>query len=408
MKIQRYKSADMRTVMQKIQHDHGIDAVIVSREKCEKGVVVIAAVDYDDTLYQQIKGENNNPLWLDSYCQKNGVDVDAGVINIAASMQSSGASIDELDLMRMELQAMRDSLDQHLVGATNNQISLQHPHLSKVLMQLKKMGFSDKLAQQVSLALADKNINKNILAQALKQLMQIIPIQISAHNNTIEAPTILAFVGPTGAGKTTGLAKVAAHLLLSDSTATVQNMAFVCCDTSRIGAFEQLNVFGKILGIPVYRAANKDELEQQLDQLKNKKHVFIDTEGFCKRQNALPDAIAMLRDTSHDIKSYLVLSADMQQVMMHEAYSLYQEISPQAVVLSKLDEAIELGTAISAVVEHRLPLAYLSNGQEVPDSLSAASAAQLINCCLNLFKTRLQGRQNISQPSQEYVLSEAV
>ncbi|NRB40784.1 MAG: hypothetical protein HRU20_20320 [Pseudomonadales bacterium] len=424
MKIQRYTMADMRAAMQVIQQDHGADAVIVSREKVENGVVVIAAVDYDDTLYQQLKGDGNNPLWLDAYCQKNGVDVDAGVVNITGVVEPSGASNDELDLMRQELHAMRDSLEQHLVTAANNQIGLQYPHLSKVLLQLNNMGFSDALCQRLARMIADKPLDKNLLGSALKQLMPLIPVlsveqepsmafaglsKISGQliNTLNQPPRIMAFVGPTGVGKTTGLAKVAAHLLLGHGTATAQNIAFICCDTSRIGAFEQLNVFGKILGVPVFRAANKQELEQQLLRLHNKKHILIDTEGFCKRQDLLPDALAMLRDLhegQQDIHNYLVLSADMQPRMMHEAYRLYEPINPRAVVITKLDEAVELGSVISVVIENRLPLAYLSNGQEVPDSLSAASSEQLINSCLNLFKAqiKMQQRQAVDATQKPY------
>lgn len=425
MKIQRYTMADMRSAMQIIQQDHGADAVIVSREKIENGIVVVAAVDYDDALYKQLQGDNKNPLWLDAYCQKNGVDVDAGVVNLTAAIESPVSSHEEMDLMRQELFAMRDSLEQHLVTASNNQIGLQYPHLSKVLHQLNNMGFSDKIAQQLARSISDKAVDKHLLGAALKSLMSVIPVlsAVDAESvkfsglsklsqglvNTLnQPPRIMAFVGPTGVGKTTGLAKVAAHLLLGNGAATSQNIAFICCDTSRIGAFEQLNVFGKILGVPVYRAANKDELEQQLIRLHNKKHILIDTEGFCKRQDLLPDALAMLRDTQQDIHNYLVLSADMQKRIMDEAYRLYEPIKPKAVIITKLDEAVELGTVISAVIENKLPLAYLSNGQEVPDSLSAATSEQLINKCLNLLKSQLKMQQRSVVEEPEYTLSQAI
>ena len=423
MKIQRYKTQDMRSAMQRIQKDHGADAVIISQQQVEGAVVVIAAVDYDEVLYQQLLGDNTNPLWLDAYCQKHGVDVDAGIVTISVVDQPAGASNDELDLMRQELLAMRDSLEQHMMSATNNQITLQYPHLARVLLQLRRMGFSEVLSQRLACAISDTVDESQQLTTALRKMRDIIPLLSPINQQVFDGdmskamtglpnslpvpPAIMAFVGPTGVGKTTGLAKVAAHLLLGGSSVTAQNIAFICCDSCRIGAFEQLNVFGKILGVAVYRASNRRELEQQLDRLHNKQHILIDSEGFCKRQTKLPEALSMLSDTPQDINNYLVLSADMQRAMMDEAYRLYQPLNPQAVVLTKLDQALELGTAISSLVDNHLPLAYVSNGQEVPDSLSAASSGQLINLCLNLIKAH-ESMQPGAGEDKESVFSAAV
>jgi len=189
---------------------------------------------------------------------------------------------------------------------------------------------------------------------------------------------VVALVGPTGVGKTTTIAKLAARYALRHGP---NRVALVSTDSYRIGAHEQLRIYGRILNVPVCLATNEEELRNMLEDLRDKQLVLIDTAGMSQRDLRLSKQLALLSDSAVagiPIKSYLVLSATSSVNSLNQIVQAFHAVQPQGCILTKLDESVSLGAALSAVIEHKLPVAYTSNGQRVPEDIQPARAHSLI------------------------------
>ncbi|KGO98279.1 flagellar biosynthesis protein FlhF, partial [Lysobacter defluvii IMMIB APB-9 = DSM 18482] len=185
---------------------------------------------------------------------------------------------------------------------------------------------------------------------------------------------VIALVGPTGAGKTTTVAKLAARFAARHRA---RDVAMVTTDAERIGAREQLHAHGRRLGITVCEAEGPEGLAQTLEQLKDYPLVLVDTAGYGPRDRALLGQVTWLRATGN-LRSLLVLPANAHPHDMNEVVRRYRMAGPEGVVLTKTDETGRLGAALSMLVRNGLGLAYTTCGQQVPGDLDAASASALV------------------------------
>ena len=186
---------------------------------------------------------------------------------------------------------------------------------------------------------------------------------------------VVALVGPTGVGKTTSLAKLAARFAAHHGA---EHVALITTDHYRIGAYEQLATYGKIMGCPVKQAHDLNELEQILYQFRNRKLVLIDTAGMGQRDMRLYQQLDNLTANSRiPIRSYLVLSATGQRRVLQDAVNHFKRIPLSGVVLTKLDESVSLAGALSVLIQNGLPLSYVTDGQRVPEDMKVADTLDL-------------------------------
>jgi len=185
---------------------------------------------------------------------------------------------------------------------------------------------------------------------------------------------IAALIGPTGVGKTTTVAKLAARYNLRHGP---NRVALITTDSYRIGAFEQLCTFGMILDAPVRLVRTAQELQDAIKAFSDKSLILIDTAGMSQRDLRLSQQFALLNDPAR-IRSYLVLAANAQHSVLQETAAAFARIPLSGAILTKVDETTRLGAALSVVHEQNLPLAYICNGQRVPEDLQAAQVDALI------------------------------
>ena len=181
---------------------------------------------------------------------------------------------------------------------------------------------------------------------------------------------IFAVVGPTGVGKTTTIAKIAARFVLRHR---VEELGLVSTDTYRIGARQQLFNFARILRAPMHVADSASELTRVLDGFSRKKLVLIDTAGMSQRDVRLANQFATLKPEGHRVQTVLALSAGADRRCLTEALKVFEKAAPEALIVTKLDEAAVLGPVMSLAIASGLPLAYLSDGQRVPEDLHLAA-----------------------------------
>jgi flagellar biosynthesis protein FlhF len=209
---------------------------------------------------------------------------------------------------------------------------------------------------------------------------------------------VFAFIGPTGVGKTTTVAKIAARCVMRFGRKSV---SLLSTDTYRIGALEQLRVFGKILGLPVTSLRDADDLASRLAELEKFHVVLIDTAGMGQRDVKMVEQLRVLSDGYKQAQRLLVLSATtslqtMQDVI--QAHSQGRDNGIKGAVITKVDEAMSLAPAVDCLIRHELPLLFIGNGQQVPEDLHLADPSYLAHRSL---QPRLQSAD--FEPGDEMV-----
>lgn len=288
-------------------------------------------------------------------------------------MNSSDKFIEE---MRKEMKDMRALLDSKLSAISHLPLPGEQSMRQELQDRLLDCGFSKNLAGKITNRLGSHKQFEVALAKAQEMLARVVPI---ADDRLLEQGGIAALVGSTGVGKTTTIAKLAAQFMLKHGS---RQIALITTDNYRIGAHEQINTYGKILDVPVRVAGDADELRQHIDSLSDKRLILIDTAGMSQRDLRLAEQIKTLQHGDLPIQSYLVMSATTQYKAALEIMDAFRMLEPQATILTKFDEAVSKATALSALIERRMPLSFITDGQQVPEDIYVPDADVLIQQCL--------------------------
>ena len=268
--------------------------------------------------------------------------------------------------MQREIQDLRRMLETGLAGMTWSDKRLREPLQARVLEELTAMD----IAPDVARALAELTPRRTALENPSHIPMALLCRHLPMLNDTTAVTGgITAVVGPTGAGKTTTIAKLAARWCMQHGS---QDLALVSTDGYRIGAREQLNTYARILSVPMHAANTGKELARVLERLKSKKLILIDTAGMGPRDVRLTEQLAALRLGAARAKVLLALPAQGEGNALDEIVCAFAGIKPMASIITKVDEAASLGAVISATLRHKLQIAYVCNGQRVPEDLHAA------------------------------------
>lgn len=202
---------------------------------------------------------------------------------------------------------------------------------------------------------------------------------LDSEDALMERGGVFALMGPTGVGKTTTTAKLAARCVMRFGASKV---ALLTTDSYRIGGHEQLRIFGKILGVPVHAVKDAGDLALALSELRNKHIVLIDTIGMSQRDRAVSDQIAMLHGANAPVQRLLLLNATSHGDTLNEVVQAYRSAGEHpdlaGCILTKLDEATHLGGVLDTVIRYKLPIHYVSTGQKVPENLYVASTKFLL------------------------------
>ncbi len=292
-------------------------------------------------------------------------------IQSAPAESSPPAAVQEL---AREVRLLRGLVEGQLAGFAWNDMTRRDPLRAEAMKRLLAAGFSAAFARQL---LEHLPSNETDLNHALKWIKTTIAHNLKLadeRNDIIEQGGVYALVGPTGVGKTTTVAKLAARAVLRHGAAKV---ALVTTDTYRIGAQDQLRIYGRILGTPVFAVRDENDLELTLSDLSNRHLVFIDTVGMSQRDKRVAEQVAMLCGEDRDVKRLLLLGAPSQGVTLEEVARVYSGPGLIGCILTKIDEALTYGPVLDVAIRHELPVHFVTNGQRVPEDLHLANPTYL-------------------------------
>lgn len=272
--------------------------------------------------------------------------------------------------MREELASMRQLIEREMGQFTLERLR-GSPARAAGFDLLLGYGCNEQLAQSLAARLDPTLAPDKVRAPLLAELARMLTI---TRHEPLEDGGVIALIGPTGAGKTTTAAKLAARYAARHRA---RDVALVTTDAERVGAREQLHAHGRRLSVTVCEAHGPEALAQTLEQLQDYPLVVVDTAGFGARDRALLGQITWLRAT-RNVRSLLVLPANAHPHDMNEVVRRYRMAAPEGVVLTKLDETGRLGAALSVVIDNDLSLAYTADGQHVTTDLAHADASHLV------------------------------
>jgi flagellar biosynthesis protein FlhF len=412
MKIKRFVADDMRSALRKVTDTLGPDAVILSNNRIDEGVEIVAAIDYDESLINEPVAvaspviKKSNPFISDDEAlsrthieQRNREaaldDVRYGR-NIPAATTHQYEKYENVKPARVEpkfpknehlwteepaFMDMQSEL-KSLKGLLVNQLSSlswgaevqYHPIRARLLQRLMSLGLSPKLSKDiVSKADEEKDFEHN-WRTALGELAHRIPV---GENEIIEKGGIVALVGATGVGKTTTIAKLAARYTLKHGP---HRVALITTDNYRVAAHEQLRSYARIMGVPMRVTGDADSLREALDSLQDKELILIDTAGMSQRDMLLNKQFAMLQaEGLPKIKTYLTLATNCQRSVLTETGNKFNEMNLTGCILTKVDETTSLGGAITVAVENNLPISYFCDGQKVPEDMHLARSHSIVS-----------------------------
>ncbi len=294
----------------------------------------------------------------------------------------------QLHALQSELADMRLLLEEQLTRMANTP-QMSTPLDSGLMRRLKHMGMSDLPAETIVKSVKNHSTMQEAWADSLAVLSHDIPVSTG---DRIMDGGVFAFVGPTGVGKTTTIAKLAARYVLEHGS---ENVALVTTDTYRIAAHDQLRSLGRILNVQVKVVDDNQDLPAVLRSLKGCPLVLIDSAGFRHGDRQLREQLQALT-AAPQVKPILVMACNSQLQMMKATIHAHQSVQLQGCILTKLDEAATLGEAISVVIEHQLPVCYTTDGQEIPQDIQVAKGHKLVAKAVGLMKSGLGNHSDLS------------
>jgi len=300
--------------------------------------------------------------------------------SFAREQHSNDPSPSELARDLAEVKRLLQTHVAHTVAAA---MSADSPVRAELLKQMFAAGFSAGMASEMVSQMpeqADIHSAVRWMQERLKADLQTLDVV-----STIDEGGVYAFIGPTGVGKTTMVAKLAARCVLRFGRSQV---ALLTTDTYRIGAQEQLKVFAKILGLTITSVRDGADLAHKLEELSRKHVVLLDTAGMGQRDQLMIEQLSLLAEGRQHLKRVLVVSATTGLHTLDDVYETYRQALGQepfwGVVLTKLDEAVSLAPMVECVIRHQLPVLFMANGQRVPEDLHVPNTGYLVHRSLRV------------------------
>lgn len=375
MKVKKYIAPTMPEAMNKVRKELGNDAVILNSKEINQGgflgffrkknIEVIAAIDPQPKMKQ--KEGHKIP-------EKPAVQPKLEPVPQPISYTKPDESREHEDVLK-EIRALKDLM--------HNQPSASNVHYPDVLQRIYQLLLSQEVKEEASQQLikpliekyylANTSVDEELATEWLKEQIREQVHDISFGGLSYEKQFI-HLVGPTGVGKTTTIAKLAAESVIKHN----KKVAFITTDTFRIAAIDQLKTYAKILDIPIEIAYNLEDYKHAKDKFKSYDHVFVDTAGRNFRDAQYVEELKKVVDFEDELETYLVLSLTSKYSDMDAIYQQFANVPIQKLIFTKVDETSFSGAMLNMVLKHKVGVAYLTDGQNVPDDIREASVETMI------------------------------
>lgn len=301
-------------------------------------------------------------------------------ITAAVEFEEPAVSTEELNLDEGSNLDMKSLIFNLLSEQGQAQTLGLKPNQFETYSHLVENGLDEKLASRIlkkSKGQDGERPEKEKL-RAMDLMKKVIPFE-GEINLQEEGPKLVAFVGPTGVGKTTTIGKVAADYAFRKN----KKVALVSLDTYRLGAVDQLQIYGDIMKLPVEVAGGKEDLREIVSRHSDKDLILIDTTGRSHRDKDYSRQLKEIFNAVGGVETHLVLSVTAQEKLFTTTFQQFSPIGVDRVLFTKLDEGLSFGPLFNFSVRSRVPLSYFTVGQNVPEDLEVAVPEKVISLIFN-------------------------
>ncbi len=390
-----FKAGNIQEAIASIKEEFGSEAMILNtrkiprkpRDPYAKPMFEVEAAIPDHLDFQNSTVQEPSLDWS----ADNGMGGQKGSLPAKKSKRLSGKDSLEKDhfmaAIKDDIADIKDMISIAGFGGGMKNMVCNHFESVGVLASLLRAGVSEHLASDIiqkAGKLMDRTADQGSKVKSLKkyvmrQCLDLVETRdYFNRDNHSGVPHVAAFVGPTGVGKTTTLAKLAANLTFTKK----MNVGLISIDNYRVGAFEQLKAYAAIMGLPCVPAFSSQDLACALDRMKSMDMVLIDTAGHSHLDKPRIDEILQLIKTDFRISTHLVLSVTSESIIIKDAASAFSAFNPDTIVFTKIDEARRCGKILDLVNQMQLPVSLITNGQRVPEDLVIPDKRQLLNIVL--------------------------
>lgn len=400
MNVRKFTANTSREAWRMVREALGPDAVILSNRTVDGGVEILALAGEDmaslaePVVEKPVISAQTLSVLAPKKAERKTANAEAPALSfnarsaavapqaaVTAPVAAPDVNRDELNTLMSEIRSMRGMLEVQLAElAWSGDQQKREPAKSSVLREMLAAGFSASLARYMIERMPAGATHQGGM-DWIKSVLARNLATIGNENEILEKGGVYALVGPTGVGKTTTTAKLAARCVMRHGPG---KLALITTDGYRIGGYEQLRIYGKILGVMVHSVRDEADLRIALDELKGKHTVLIDTVGVSQRDKMVSEQIAMLSAAGSQVKRLLCLNATSTGETLNEVARSYMGDGLAGCILTKLDEAATIGSALDVTIRQKLNLYYVANGQRVPEDLHVANQQYLVDRAFKL------------------------
>jgi flagellar biosynthesis protein FlhF len=404
MNVRQFVAANAREALQQVKRELGANAVILSNRSVDDGVEILAithaeaaALDTVDREPAMTKAPANGQIPAAiRHRRAPGVKIKAhqpaqraanvqpaAQVNRDASPRTPTPAAPTSQSEHMvrevirEIQSMRGLINDQLSGMVYGQMQRHEPEKLRHMSTLLGSGFSPALARRL-LEKAPTNAGMDGLKDWIRRALDKNLITGGA-DDIVARGGVYALLGPTGVGKTTTTAKLAARCVIRHGAS---KLALLTTDNYRVGAHEHLRIYGRILGVQVHAVRDAADLQTALAGLRDKHMVLVDTVGMSQKDRHVAEQVAMFSGHGEGIKRLLLLNATCQGDTLEDVVNAYKGGGLDGCLITKTDEAASLGAVLDTVIRHRLMVHYVANGQRVPEDIHPADRDFLLHRAL--------------------------
>ncbi len=357
MKIKKYRVDSIKEGLAQIKRELGPEAMIIETRKCRR------------------KG-------FRGFFLPKVIEITAAVDSFALQSDYKSASIKEKDSkIETDLNQLKSMVAKILTSQEERQLS-RDTFFDSWFKLLTANDIDDKLARKMLLDIQNKAAGKNISSEVAATLIAGRMKEMLMTSRISLRTKYITFVGPTGVGKTTTLAKLAAYYTFEEE----KDVAIITMDTYRIGAVEQLKTYAGITGIPIEVVLNKDEMEKTIKKFQKKEIILVDTAGRSSKNTMQISETASYLNQLPSGAVFLVVSATTKPQDLKPIAQGFKRLNYNHLIFTKLDETETYGGLLNMCYFTSKPIAYVTTGQRVPEDIENADAGKLVGKILGVAK----------------------
>ncbi len=391
MRIKRYEAPTIQEALMKVKKDLGPEAVILYTKTFRKGGMmglfgkpmaeITAGVDLN--LLDDVSKRKGSTMVASPIVERTEVPVTK--IPQAPLLSLAPPNMGSMDPARVKVKALQRELNEMKTSSVSSVLreishtdtnALLSEGFAKIKKKLIRQELEDFLVQKIIKGMIAEKIDPEIPGEVNSWLNRFVAgaVKVAVATPASNFQKVIAFVGPTGVGKTTTLAKLAARFSLIER----KKVAMVTADTYRIAATEQLKTYGRIMGIPVEVADSSAEIGNILSKFKNMDLILLDTAGRSPSSDEQLDELKQFIARSQADEIHLVLSATTKYFDMIRIIERFGAAVPiNRMIFTKLDETRYYGAFVNLMNNFQIPLSYYATGQNVPDDLEIPDVQSL-------------------------------